>query len=210
MSWGPSRENAPFASRYNLQVAIDTRLDSPFNVFEIAKEALDSIVGSSVVSYFFQYYQNGGPQMTKRRTTPQPSPDPYAEAVVIEGGLIESTLLRLCDKTLADAATLTIDWFDEPSFGQNGDEWTLGRANVNSFSGNALTININNQPLQSHIFPRYDWRDTMVHEILHCLGWEHDDEYSPTCSMIAASRLASGHRYTGNLTLIPQNPKIHR
>jgi hypothetical protein len=111
---------------------------------------------------------------------------------------------------LADAATLTIDWFDEPSFGQNGDEWTLGRANVNSFSGNALTININNQPLQSHIFPRYDWRDTMVHEILHCLGWEHDDEYSPTCSMIAASRLASGHRYTGNLTLIPQNPKIHR
>ena len=72
--------------------------------------------------------------------------------------------------------------------------WNLGEGEINYYNGNGnLKIQLNQDTYQRGPFTQDDWSGAMDHEILHNLGWTHDDNYNPKCYMIVHEGCVSGH-----------------
>ena len=91
------------------------------------------------------------------------------------------------DADAVDYITLKVDRFDEDP---DAGIWTLGKAQVNYYGENkSLFIRLNGKAIgASSDYPnsqdRVQWAATIVHEVLHNLGWSHadtsGDEYEKT------------------------------
>lgn len=71
----------------------------------------------------------------------------------------------------APAVHLTIDRHD---VAPNGNKWVLGSADVNWYADNlAFLIKLNGRAIRDATFTDDTWAATIIHEMMHNLGWGH-------------------------------------
>ncbi len=82
-----------------------------------------------------------------------------------------------------------------PVVDKNGNTtWNLGEAEKNYYNDHgSLKIQLNQNTFLRGPFTWDDWSGAIDHEVLHNLGWEHDDNYDPRCYMLVHEGCVSGH-----------------
>src|SRR5688572_1004903 len=161
---------------YRVQALIDNRFGTPktTRIVSSTRSALKAIAVGQTTP-FVNTARRYGLTWRRNRTLPFPHPLPYAspppntpsgryaeEAAVIAAAfhfpLSASTRIKL-----------TVDYFSE---GSTNGYWTLGWATVNLYNRlRAFRINLNSAAFGS--FTNSVWSGTIVHEIMHNLGWGH-------------------------------------
>ena len=131
---------------------------------------------------------------------PFPHPLPYlspppseADDIYAEEASVIAAALHFPLTKEAPGVALYIDEF---SRGPSGSSWVLGKATVNLYdSKRYLRIYLNSQAYSESGFEDDVWAGTIVHEILHNLGWGHPDGgYTRDKAIVNFDRCVRGDR----------------